>query len=234
MAAVLACSKGRYAAVHVGPVHVGPVHVGPAVGRAARALAASLLATAIAVAGFSLTAATAGSAAAAPRPGSTSEGKASIADRGATRSNRQAQVKPSPPGPDVVTGPDSLQLVSQTAWVDPSSTQFRLHLKITALNPSSEMLAVNVYTGLTTRSQFWGALGGEFYGSYYQPGGGPVPLTDLARDPNGGVDVDIPVNQSSGELVSHRCVPGPDLPGRGRGAQGQSAHQLHRLLRGRT
>ena len=107
----------------------------------------------------------------------------------------------------MATGPDSLQLVSQTAWVDPSSTQFRLHLKITALNPSSEMLAVNVYTGLTTRSQFWGALGGEFYGSYYQPGGGPVPLTDLARDPNGGVDVDIPVNQSSGELSATGVYP---------------------------
>ena len=69
------------------------------------------------------------------------------------------------------------------------------------------MLAVNVYTGLTTRSQFWGALGGEFYGSYYQPGGGPVPLTDLARDPNGGVDVDIPVNQSSGELSATGVYP---------------------------
>ena len=31
---------------------------------------------------------------------------------------------------DVATGPDGLQLVSTTAWVDPSSTQFRLHLKV--------------------------------------------------------------------------------------------------------
>ena len=195
MATVLACSIGRYGASR------------STSGRTVRPVAASLLATAIAVAGFALTAATAGSASAAPRPGSTSGIKTSIANRGATRSNRQAQVKPPPPGPDVATGPDSLQLVSQTAWVDPSSTQFRLHLKITALNPSSEMLAVNVYTGLTTRSQFWGALGGEFYGSYYQPGGGPVPLTDLARDPNGGVDVDIPVNQSSGELSATGVYP---------------------------
>ena len=73
-----------------GRLHVGPGGVRPG---------PSLLATAIAVAGFSLTAATAGSAAAAPRPGSTVRSKASIADRGATRSNIQAQVKPSPPGP---------------------------------------------------------------------------------------------------------------------------------------
>ena len=119
---MLACSIGRYGASR-------STSGRPTSGLAARAVAASLLATAIAVAGFALAAATAGSATAAPRPGATSGGKTSIANRGATRSNRQAQVKPSPPAPDVATGPDSLQLVSQTAWVDPSSTQFRLHLK---------------------------------------------------------------------------------------------------------
>ncbi len=64
-----------------------------------------------------------------------------------------------------------------------------------------------MYTGLTTRSQFESVLGGEFYGSYYQPGGGPLSLSALPRDSRGGVDVDIPVNQSTGELAATGVYP---------------------------
>jgi Family of unknown function (DUF6049) len=109
--------------------------------------------------------------------------------------------------PAIATGPDSVELLSQTPWVDPSSTQFQLHLKITAGDPANETLAVNVYAELSARSQFQATLGGEFYNSYYQPGGGPIPLTDLPRDPSGGVDVDIPVNQSSGVLSATGVYP---------------------------
>jgi Family of unknown function (DUF6049) len=68
-------------------------------------------------------------------------------------------------------------------------------------------LAVNVYNALTTRTQFQAALRGGFYGSYYQPGGGPLSLNALPRDPNGGVDVDIPVNQPTGELSATGVYP---------------------------
>ncbi|HTT89765.1 MAG TPA: DUF6049 family protein [Acidimicrobiales bacterium] len=116
-------------------------------------------------------------------------------------------LKRKPPAPDIATGPDRLQLLSQTVWVGPSSTQFQLHVRITAKSPVAEMLAVNVYPGLTTRTQFQAALGGELYGSYYQPGGGPLPLTTLPRDPGGGVDIDIPVNQPTGELSGTGVYP---------------------------
>ena len=172
---------------------------------------AALLVANVSVGAIVLAATDTSSAGAAPRPVLAPGGRP--ASGGKSAGNRPAgvqhpvQIKRASPPPDVATGPDGLQLLSQTPWVDPSSTQFQLHLKITAQSPGDEMLAVDVYPGLTTRSQFQGALGGEFYGSYYQPGGSPVPLTDLARDPKGGVDVDIPVNQSSGELSGTGVYP---------------------------
>jgi hypothetical protein len=102
--------------------------------------------------------------------------------------------------PAITRGPDSLQLLSQTPWLGPSSGQFQLHLNITAADPAAEMLEVNVYSELTTRSQFQAALAGEFYGLYYQAGGGPIPLSDLKDDPGGGVDLDVPVNAPGGGL----------------------------------
>jgi Family of unknown function (DUF6049) len=102
--------------------------------------------------------------------------------------------------PSIVKGPDSLQLLSQTPWLGPSAGQFQLQLKIAATDPAAEMLEVNVYNELTTRSQFQAALGGGFYGLYYEAGGGPIPLSDLKHDPGGGVDLDVPVNEASGGL----------------------------------
>jgi hypothetical protein len=188
-------------------------------GRMARVVAvATLLMANFFVASVGVAATTTTRSGAEPRQYSSAENKGPGSDGSAGRKGPATSDGPHgskepvhselpPPAPDVATGPDSLQLLSQTPWVDPSSTLFDLHLKITARNPGSEMLAVNVYTALTTRSQFQGALGGEFYGSYYQPGGGPVPLTDLARDPTGGVDVDIPVNQANGVLSATGVYP---------------------------
>ena len=76
-------------------------------------------------------------------------------------------------GTAVTRGPDSLELLSQTPWLGPRPGQFQLHLKITASAPAAEMLEVNVYSELTTRSQFQAALAGEFYGLYYEAGGAP-------------------------------------------------------------
>ena len=103
-------------------------------------------------------------------------------------------------GTAVTRGPDSLELLSQTPWLGPRPGQFQLHLKITASAPAAEMLEVNVYSELTTRSQFQAALAGEFYGLYYEAGGGPIPLSDLKDDPSGGVDLNVPVDQPSGGL----------------------------------
>ncbi len=105
-----------------------------------------------------------------------------------------------PARPAIATGPNALQLLSQTAWVGPASDQFELHMKITAAKPAAEMLEVNIYGALTTRSQFWAALNGEFYGLYYQAGGGPLALDELPGDPNGGIDLDIPLNRPTGGL----------------------------------
>ena len=103
-------------------------------------------------------------------------------------------------GPAVTRGPDSLELLSQTPWLGPGPGQFQLRLKITGSAPAAEMLEVNVYSELTTRSQFQAALAGEFYGLYYEAGGGPIPLSDLKDDPSGGVDLNVPVDQPSGGL----------------------------------
>ncbi len=177
-------------------------------GRMARLVAiAALLIANSSIAASALAAADATKAGAAPRVAPRPGGRPPSEGNAPANAQHLVQVKRPASPPDVTTGPDSLQLLSQTQWVDPGSTQFQLHLKITAQSPGNELLAVDVYPGLTTRSQFQGALGGEFYGSYYQPGGGPVSLTDLARDPNGGVDVDIPVNQSSGELSGTGVYP---------------------------
>jgi hypothetical protein len=99
-------------------------------------------------------------------------------------------------------GPDSLQLLSQTAWVGPGQSEVRLHLGVTASDEAYETLSVSVYRELTARSQFQAAFRGDLSGSgfYYWPPKGPAPLNQLPRDPTGGVDVDIGVNNGSGGL----------------------------------
>jgi hypothetical protein len=164
------------------------------------AAAAALVATSAPVAGLALVSGAAGRAAAEPRLYFAGTGAAATSK--GTPKKKTVVIRP-----DIATGPDSLQLLSQTAWVGPTSTGFQLHLRITARSPASEMLEVNVYPGLTTRSQFQSVLAGEYYGSYYQPGGGPLALSALRRDPHGGVDVDIPVNQSNGELDATGVYP---------------------------
>jgi hypothetical protein len=99
--------------------------------------------------------------------------------------------------PAITRGSDSLELLSQTAWVGPGQGQFQLRLGVTASDAADETLAVNVYSALSTRSQFQAALGGDVVSFYYGPQS--VPLSELPRDPRGGLDVDIPVNDPSAE-----------------------------------
>jgi hypothetical protein len=116
----------------------------------------------------------------------------------------EAVPKPAPArGHNISAGPDALSLISQSAWVGPGPGQFQLHLAVTASSQAQETLSVIVYGNLTARSQFQAAVSGHVYGPYYEgPGAAnsPVPVDDLVDDPAGGVDVDIPVNATSGGL----------------------------------
>lgn len=89
-----------------------------------------------------------------------------------------------------VAGP--VQLISQTPWVK-GAGPFQLHLAISAKDPARDRLEVLVFGQLYDRSDFQAAVKGRVNGySYYHP---VVPLSRLAPDPAGGVDVTIPVNQ---------------------------------------
>jgi hypothetical protein len=70
-----------------------------------------------------------------------------------------------------------------------------MDLKVTTDYPAGEELEVVVYGRLTARSQFQAALGGAVSGPFYDA---TVPLSKLANDPRGGLDVNIPVNQPTG------------------------------------
>jgi hypothetical protein len=70
-----------------------------------------------------------------------------------------------------------------------------MDLKVTTNYPAGEGLEVVVYGRLTARSQFQAALGGDVSGPFYDD---TVPLSKLANDSHGGLDVNIPVNQPTG------------------------------------
>lgn len=103
-----------------------------------------------------------------------------------------AATRPGPSRGDIGTGPDSLQLLSQTTWVGPGQSAFQMRLRVTASSQADEKLEVFVYGVLTARSQFQAALGGYVSNLLYQKP--PVPLSELTADPAGGVDVDVAVN----------------------------------------
>jgi hypothetical protein len=105
-------------------------------------------------------------------------------------------VATAPPPPNISHGPDALQLLSQNPWLGPGPRQFQMDLRVTTEYPAGEELEVVVYGRLTARSQFQAALGGAEPGpSFYDD---TVPLSKLANDPHGGLDVSIPVNQPTG------------------------------------
>ena len=101
----------------------------------------------------------------------------------------------SPPRPNISRGPDALQLLNANPWFGPGPRQFQMDLKVTTDYPAGEGLEVVVYGRLTARSQFQAALGGAVSGQFWDE---TVPLSKLANDPRGGLDVNIPVNQPTG------------------------------------
>ncbi|MDQ6840669.1 MAG: DUF6049 family protein [Actinomycetota bacterium] len=103
--------------------------------------------------------------------------------------------------PGVATGDGNLTLLNQSPVVE-TGQSFHLGLAVTAPNPDTR-LEVVVYPRLTTRTDFDASLKGKLHNSsdYVL---GPHPVSSLAADPTGGVDITIPVNPASAS--------GPDPP----------------------
>jgi hypothetical protein len=95
--------------------------------------------------------------------------------------------------PEIVRGADAVTLLAQPAWLSAPSGVFRLRLQVSARDPSSEQIRVNVYARLTTRTGFDNALGGQVGQAIIYPL--TLDLSKLPADPAGGVDVDIPINR---------------------------------------
>lgn len=100
----------------------------------------------------------------------------------------------------IARGNDSLQLLRQSTWVGPSSRTFQLDLAVTASDPADEALVVDVYDRLITRSQFQEVLSGTFPAPYPYYQNPAKPLDQLAAGPNGGAELDVAVNSSTGGL----------------------------------
>jgi hypothetical protein len=102
--------------------------------------------------------------------------------------------------PGIVTGADAVTLLAQPAFLAAPSGEFRLRLLVSAHDPASEQIRVNVYARLTTRTGFDNALAGQVGQAFPIYSIYPTDLTKLPADPAGGVDVDIPINRPSTNL----------------------------------
>lgn len=100
----------------------------------------------------------------------------------------------------IATGKDSLQLLSQSTWVGPSRSTFRLDLAVTASDPAAEDLAVDVYPELITRFQLQEVLSGTFAAPYPYYENPASPLDQLPAGAGGGAQLDIPVDAPAGGL----------------------------------
>lgn len=112
----------------------------------------------------------------------------------------------SPPPPaisgGVASGADGISVLAQSPWVTSGQT-FQLRLQISADDPATDKLSVQVFSRLTTRTDFDNASRGHVPGSLRYPQ--VVPLSQLPADPQGGVDLNIPVNPTT-------ALPADSLP----------------------
>jgi hypothetical protein len=89
---------------------------------------------------------------------------------------------------------DPLTVLAQSPWVV-SGQNFQLRLQVGAGDPPTDKLSVQVFNRLTTRSDFDSAASGRVGGTVrYSPQ--VVPVSQLPADPQGGVDITIPVSPS--------------------------------------
>lgn len=91
----------------------------------------------------------------------------------------------------------SIQLLSQTAWVNPGS-DFVLRLGVDTPMTADLELSVSVYQAVQNRTQFQSTVAGRVSGSPIQATS--APLADLERDAGGAVRVVLPV-QSPAEAA---------------------------------
>ena len=113
-------------------------------------------------------------------------------DAGATSGTPPIQTQSVAPG--VTTGAPSVTLLEQTPWIQQKGT-FRLRLKVAAADPAHDTIQVLGFDRLITRTDFDSAAQGHSVGfAWYRAG--PMPLSSLPADRSGGVDIDIPVNQT--------------------------------------
>ena len=119
----------------------------------------------------------------------------------------------SPPPPaisgGVVSGANTISVLAQSPWVTSGQT-FQLRLQISADDPGTDKLSVQAFSRLTTRTDFENASRGHVPGSVRYPQ--VVPLSQLPADPQGGVDLNIPVNPTAalpaGSLPAFSAVGG--------------------------
>jgi hypothetical protein len=100
--------------------------------------------------------------------------------------------------PGIVKGADAVTLLAQPAWLAAPSGVFRLRLLVSAHDPATEQIRVNVYARLTTRTGFDDALTGQLGQAIIYPL--TLDVSRLPADPAGGVDVDIPINRPATSL----------------------------------
>lgn len=109
----------------------------------------------------------------------------------------------------VVSGANGISVLAQSPWVTSGQT-FQLRLQITADDPATDKLSVQAFSRLTTRTDFDNASRGHVPGSVRYPQ--VLPLSQLPADPQGGVDLNIPVNPTTalpaGSLPAFNAVGG--------------------------
>jgi hypothetical protein len=97
------------------------------------------------------------------------------------------------PAQPAITSNDPILVESQSPWVM-SGQDFQMRLKINAAHPATDKIQVQLFDRLTTRSSFDNALQGRVGASFRNYPSVVVPLHELQADPQGGYDVNIPVN----------------------------------------
>ena len=124
--------------------------------------------------------------------GSDSAASTTAASKTAALTTAASTSGPTKPG--VKLDPSAVTLLGQSAWVS-DRHDYHLHLGVAATVPADEQLEVMVYSPLTTRTGFDEAMSGQVHG--YAMYSVRQPVSALPRDPAGGVDIDIPVNEAS-------------------------------------
>jgi hypothetical protein len=108
-----------------------------------------------------------------------------------------------------VSGQDPITVLAQSPWVV-SGQNFQVRLRIGAGDPASDKLSVQAFSRLTTRSDFQNAMAGHV--SSYARYSLVEQVSQLPTDPQGGVDVNIPINPSQplapGSLPAFNAVGG--------------------------